>query len=71
MWRHASRLSVLACASVSLRHDAGARADDAAALQRLEAKIQQLEERHEHEIKTLQAEIKRLRKAEAGRGGCR
>ncbi|MGC1664971.1 MAG: porin [Bradyrhizobium sp.] len=42
--------------------NAGARADDAATLQRLEAKIQQLEERHENEIKTLQAEVKRLRK---------
>jgi phosphate-selective porin OprO and OprP len=43
---------------------ARASADDAAALQRLEAKIQQLEERHESEIKSLQAEIRRLRKQE-------
>ena len=41
---------------------ARASADDAAALQRLEAKIQQLEERHESEIKSLQAEVRRLRK---------
>jgi phosphate-selective porin OprO and OprP len=40
----------------------GARADDTATLQRLEAKIQQLEQRHENEIKALQAEIRRLRR---------
>ncbi len=39
-----------------------ASADDTAALQRLETKIQQLEERHQREIKTLQAEIRRMRK---------
>jgi phosphate-selective porin OprO/OprP len=39
-----------------------ARADDSATLQKLEAHLQQLEERHESEIKALQAEIKRLRK---------
>jgi phosphate-selective porin OprO/OprP len=39
-----------------------ARAEDAVTLQRLEAKIQQLEARHENEIKSLQAEIRRLRK---------
>src|ERR1700752_4128936 len=39
-----------------------ARAEDAVTLQRLEAKIQQLEARHENEIKTLRAEIRRLRK---------
>ncbi|HSZ95992.1 MAG TPA: hypothetical protein VK767_06740, partial [Bradyrhizobium sp.] len=39
-----------------------ARADDSATLQKLEAHLQQLEERHENEIKALQAEIKRLRK---------
>jgi phosphate-selective porin OprO and OprP len=62
--RVASRfaLSFLLAASVVCVTNAGARADDAVALQRLEAKIQQLEERHEHEIKTLQAEIKRLRR---------
>jgi len=39
-----------------------AAADDTAAFQRLEAKIQQLETRHENEIKALQAEIRRLRR---------
>jgi phosphate-selective porin OprO/OprP len=38
------------------------RADDAAALQRLETRLHELEQRHENEIKTLQAEIRRLRK---------
>src|SRR3984957_5040405 len=38
-----------------------ARADDSATLQKLEAHLQQLEERNESEIKALQAEIKRLR----------
>src|SRR5580698_5029434 len=40
----------------------GSRADDTATLGRLEAKLQELEARHESEIKTLQAEIRRLRK---------
>src|ERR1700691_3520663 len=39
-----------------------ARADDSAMLQKLEAHLQQLEERHESEIKALQAEIKQLRR---------
>ena len=55
-------LSFLLASSAVCITNAGARADDAATLQRLEAKIQQLEERHENEIKTLQAEVKRLRK---------
>ena len=41
---------------------ASARADDTSTLQRLEAKIQQLEQRHESEIKVLQAEIRKLRR---------
>ncbi|HXB80485.1 MAG TPA: porin [Bradyrhizobium sp.] len=40
----------------------GARADDSAALQRLEVQVQRLEARHESEIKALQAEIRRLRR---------
>ena len=41
---------------------ASTRADDTAALQRIEAQIQRLEARHESEIKALQAEIRRLRR---------
>jgi phosphate-selective porin OprO/OprP len=41
---------------------AAAGTEDAATLQRLEAQIQRLEARHESEIKTLQAEIRRLRR---------
>ena len=40
----------------------GLRAEDAVTLGRLEAKLQELEARHEGEIKTLQAEIRRLRR---------
>src|SRR5579871_225536 len=54
--------SLLIASSVICLAATGARADDTAALQRLEAKMQELETRHENEIKTLQAEIKRLRK---------
>ena len=54
--------AILIASGVICCTTAPARADDAAALQRLEAKIQQLEDRHESEIKTLQAEIRRLRK---------
>jgi phosphate-selective porin OprO and OprP len=57
---HAS--SILVAASFTLPATTGVRAEDAAALQRLEAKMQELEARHESEIKTLQAEIRRLRK---------
>src|SRR3569832_561879 len=53
---------VLLASSVVCATASGSHADDAAALQRLEAKIQPLEVRHETEIKTLQAEIRRLRK---------
>jgi phosphate-selective porin OprO and OprP len=54
--------SILVASAAILLAAPGARADDAAALQRLEAKMQELEARHESEIKTLQAEIKRLRR---------
>jgi phosphate-selective porin OprO/OprP len=54
--------AILIASGVICCTTAPARADDAAALQRLEAKIQQLEDRHESEIKTLQAEVRRLRK---------
>jgi phosphate-selective porin OprO/OprP len=54
--------SILIASAIVCVAAAGARAEDAAAFQRLEAKIQQLEDRHETEIKTLQAEIRRLRK---------
>src|SRR5579872_1771790 len=54
--------SILITSSVISLAATGARAEDAAALQRLEAKMQELEARHESEIKTLQAEIRRLRK---------
>ena len=57
--RHAS--SILIASSFILLATASARADDAAALQRLEAKMQEIEARHESEIKNLQAEIRRLR----------
>src|SRR5579864_9344061 len=55
-------LFVLIASAATCATTANARADDAATLQRLEAKIQQLEDRHETEIKSLQAEIRRLRK---------
>ena len=54
--------SIFIASSVIWLVSASARADDSAALQKLEAHLQQLEERHESEIKALQAEIKRLRK---------
>src|SRR5207302_8618584 len=38
------------------------RADDSATLARLEAQIQRLEERHQSEIKALQAELRQLRR---------
>lgn len=53
---------LLASTSLWLLSATGAAADDAAVLQKLEAKIQQLEERHESEIKALRAEIRRLRR---------
>ena len=56
------RSILLASTSIFIVSATGAAAEDTAALQRLEAKIQQLEERHENEIKALQAEIRRLRR---------
>jgi phosphate-selective porin OprO/OprP len=53
---------VLASAGICLINAAPARADDTVTLQRLEAHIQQLEERHQSEIKALQAEIRQLRR---------
>jgi phosphate-selective porin OprO/OprP len=53
---------LLASSSVWLISAAAAHADDTATLQRLEAQIQRLEERHGNEIKALQAEIRRLRR---------
>jgi len=61
---HARRgISILVFSTcVWMTSAASARADDTAALQRLEAQIQRLEARHESEIKALQAEIRRLRR---------
>lgn len=53
---------LLASAGVCLMSAAPARADDTVTLQRLEAHIQRLEERHQSEIKALQAEIRQLRR---------
>jgi len=53
---------VLVSATVWIVSAARARADDDAALRRIEVQIQRLEERHQSEIKELQAEIRRLRK---------
>jgi len=60
---HARRgISILVFSTcVWMTSAASARADDTAALQRLEAQIQRLEARHESEIKALQPEIRRLR----------
>jgi len=54
--------SIFIASSMICSVSGSARADDSATLQKLEAHLQQLEERHESEIKALQAEIKRLRK---------
>jgi phosphate-selective porin OprO and OprP len=54
--------SIFIASSMIWSLSGSARADDSATLQKLEAHLQQLEERHESEIKALQAEIKRLRK---------
>jgi phosphate-selective porin OprO/OprP len=53
---------LLASAGICWMSAAPARADDTVTLQRLEAHIQQLEERHQSEIKALQAEIRQLRR---------
>jgi phosphate-selective porin OprO and OprP len=52
----------LATTGIWLVSAAPVRAEDTATLQRLEAHIQQLEERHQSEIKALQAEIRQLRR---------
>jgi phosphate-selective porin OprO and OprP len=53
---------LLAATSIGLMYGATARAEDAATLQKLEAQIQRLEERHQSEIKALRAEIRQLRR---------
>jgi phosphate-selective porin OprO and OprP len=55
------RCTLVASSGMVILSATSAAADDTAAFQRLEAKIQQLETRHENEIKALQAEIRRLR----------
>jgi phosphate-selective porin OprO and OprP len=56
------RYTLVASTGMVILSTTSAAADDTAAFQRLEAKIQQLETRHETEIKALQAEIRRLRR---------
>jgi phosphate-selective porin OprO and OprP len=56
------RYTLVASTGMVILSATSAAADDTAAFQRLEAKIQQLETRHENEIKALQAEIRRLRR---------
>jgi hypothetical protein len=46
---------LLATTGIGLMYGATARAEDAATLQKLEAQIQRLEERHQNEIKALRA----------------
>jgi phosphate-selective porin OprO/OprP len=53
---------VLASTGIWLMSAAPGRAEETVTLQRLEAHIQQLEERHQSEIKALQAEIRQLRR---------
>jgi phosphate-selective porin OprO and OprP len=53
---------LLASTGIWLTSAASVRAEDTATLQRLEAHIQQLEKRHQSEIKALQAEIRQLRR---------
>ncbi len=53
---------VLASSGIWLMTGATVYAEDTATLQRLEAHMQQLEERHQSEIKALQAEIRQLRR---------
>ncbi|MGO8913952.1 MAG: OprO/OprP family phosphate-selective porin [Bradyrhizobium sp.] len=53
---------LLASGMIWLGSGASAAAEDVTTLQRLEAQIQRLEERHENEIKALQAEIRKLRR---------
>src|ERR1700722_16948490 len=54
--------SIFIASSMICSVSGSARADDSVTLQKLEAHLQQLEERHENEIKALQAEIRRQRK---------
>ena len=56
------RYTLVASTGMVILSATSAAADDTAAFQRLEAKIQQLETRHKNEIKALQAEIRRLRR---------
>ncbi len=60
VWRRVSL--VLASTGVWVACGAAARADDAAVLQKLEAQMQRMEERHQAEMKSLQAEIRQLRR---------
>src|ERR1700732_3872826 len=53
---------LLASTSIGMMYGAAARAEDAATLQKLEAQMQRLEERHQSEIKALRAEIRQLRR---------
>jgi hypothetical protein len=62
------RYTLVASTGMVILSATSAAADDTAAFQRLEAKIQQLETRHENEIKALQAEIRRLRREKPVRG---
>jgi phosphate-selective porin OprO/OprP len=55
-------LSFLLASGLVWTTSPSALAEDGATLLKLEARLQQLEERHESEIKALQAEIRRLRK---------
>jgi phosphate-selective porin OprO/OprP len=57
-----SILAVVASGSTWILSAAPAAAADDVQIQRLEAEIQKIEERHEAEIKTLQAEIRQLRR---------
>jgi phosphate-selective porin OprO and OprP len=56
------RCTLVASTGMVILSATSAAADDTAAFQKLEAKIQQLEARHENEIKALQAEIRQLRR---------
>ncbi|HZE55891.1 MAG TPA: porin [Bradyrhizobium sp.] len=53
---------LLATTSIGMVCRSPARAEDAATLQKLEAQMQRLEERHQNEIKALRAEIRQLRR---------
>jgi len=53
---------LLGSAALSACCGVGARADDAATLQKLEAQMQRMEARHQAEMKALQAEVRQLRR---------